>query len=129
MDARGPQPYAQIEVEDTGRGIAPEEMDRIFEPFFSTKGTRGTGLGLAVTWGIVEGHGGSIDVESEPGQGTRFTVRLPFRSPSRPPDGRRDRRRPRPDARRARQTGPAAAPVAPRSARRSGTAAEPRGAA
>jgi len=81
MDALGPQPYAQIVVEDTGRGITPEEMDRLFEPFFTTKGTRGTGLGLAVTWGIVEGHGGSIGVESEPGKGTRFTVRLPFRVP------------------------------------------------
>jgi signal transduction histidine kinase len=81
MDARGPQAYAQIQVEDTGRGISAEEMNRIFEPFFSTKGTRGTGLGLAVTWGIVEGHGGAISVESELGQGTRFTVRLPFQVP------------------------------------------------
>jgi two-component system, NtrC family, sensor kinase len=78
MDARGPQAYAQLEVEDTGRGIAAEEMNRIFEPFYSTKGTRGTGLGLAVTWGIVEAHGGVIGVESEPGKGTRFTIQLPF---------------------------------------------------
>jgi signal transduction histidine kinase len=77
-DARGPEPYAEIVVEDTGRGITPEEMGRLFEPFFTTKGTHGTGLGLAVTWGIVEGHGGSIAVESEPGRGTRFTVRLPY---------------------------------------------------
>ncbi|HEY6866171.1 MAG TPA: ATP-binding protein [Candidatus Eisenbacteria bacterium] len=78
MEARGPQPYAQIIVEDNGRGISPEEMGRLFEPFFSTKGSRGTGLGLAVTWGIVEGHGGSIGVESAPGKGTRFTIRLPY---------------------------------------------------
>jgi hypothetical protein len=79
LDAIGPQPYAQIEVEDTGRGITAEEMDRLFEPFFTTKGARGTGLGLAVTWGIVEGHDGSIAVESEPGRGTRFTLRIPCR--------------------------------------------------
>jgi hypothetical protein len=78
MDARGPQAYAQIEVQDTGRGIAPEDLNRIFEPFYSTKGTHGTGLGLAVTWGIIEGHGGSIQVESALGKGTHFTVRLPF---------------------------------------------------
>jgi two-component system NtrC family sensor kinase len=81
LDALGPQPHAQIEVEDDGRGITPEERARLFEPFFTTKGTRGTGLGLAITWGIVEGHGGTIAVESEPGKGTRFTVRLPYRVP------------------------------------------------
>jgi len=118
MDARGPQAYAQIEVQDTGRGIAPEEMNRIFEPFFSTKGTRGTGLGLAVTWGIVEGHGGSIHVESEVGKGTKFTLQLPFQvtEPSAleagvdPVSGRR---RPMPDARGATGAGPTA-PIAPR---------------
>ena len=77
MDAAGPRRHAQIEVEDSGRGITAEEMARLFEPFFTTKGTRGTGLGLAVTWGIVEGHGGSIAVRSEPGRGTCFTVRIP----------------------------------------------------
>ncbi len=122
MDARGPRPFAQIEVSDTGRGITPEEMDRIFEPFFSTKGTRGTGLGLAVTWGIIEGHGGAITVQSEPGQGTRFTVRLPFEvaEPAGPGAPGADpanapRRVPMPDARG--MTGPGlVAPVAPRSA-------------
>ncbi len=81
MDRLGPQPYLEITVEDTGRGIAREEMDRLFDPFFTTKGPRGTGLGLAVTWGIVEGHAGSIAVESEPGRGSRFTVRLPCEVP------------------------------------------------
>jgi CheY-like chemotaxis protein len=51
---------------------------RVFEPFFSTKGTQGTGLGLAVCYGIVQRHGGSIDVESSPGEGTTFFIRLPL---------------------------------------------------
>jgi two-component system NtrC family sensor kinase len=77
-EACGPRPVAELVVEDTGRGIAPEEMRHLFEPFFTTKGSRGVGLGLAVSWGIVERHGGSIDVASETGQGARFTVRLPY---------------------------------------------------
>ncbi len=98
MDALGPQPYAEIVVEDDGRGITPEEMDRMFEPFFTTKGALGTGLGLAVTWGIVEGHGGSITVASEPGRGTRFVVRLPCEVPE--AEGESAARRvPMPDAR------------------------------
>jgi two-component system NtrC family sensor kinase len=64
-------------LEDSGRGIAAEDLPRIFEPFFTTKGNHGTGLGLAVSWGIVEAHGGSLEVQSEPGRGTRFTLRLP----------------------------------------------------
>ncbi len=78
QDAAGERRVVEVAVEDTGRGIPPESLPHLFEPFFSTKGTRGTGLGLAVTWGIVEGHGGTIDVESEVGRGSRFTVRLPF---------------------------------------------------
>jgi two-component system NtrC family sensor kinase len=84
MDALGPQPFAQLVVEDDGRGIPEADLGRLFEPFFSTKGPRGSGLGLAVTWGIVEGHDGLITVESEPGKGTRFTVRLPYRVPEAP---------------------------------------------
>lgn len=65
--------------EDTGCGIAPEDMEHIFEPFFSTKPeVKGTGLGLAVSYGIVQRHGGDIKVESEPGRGARFTVILPI---------------------------------------------------
>ncbi len=67
-----------LEIRDSGRGIDPEDIPRIFEPFFTTKGAHGTGLGLAVTWGIIDSHGGSIRAESESGQGTRFTVRLPL---------------------------------------------------
>ncbi len=67
----------EIAVSDTGRGIPSENMNKIFDPFFTTtKG--GTGLGLAVTHGIIEHHGGTIQVESTLGQGTCFTIRLPL---------------------------------------------------
>jgi signal transduction histidine kinase len=67
-----------IAVEDTGRGIAPEHLPRIFDPGFTTKGVGvGTGLGLAICHRIVEAHGGTIDVTSRPGTGTTVTVRLP----------------------------------------------------
>jgi two-component system NtrC family sensor kinase len=68
----------ELLVEDDGCGIPPENLPRIFDPFFSTKGTRGTGLGLAVSWGIVEAHGGTIDATSEVGRGSTFTLRLPL---------------------------------------------------
>lgn len=68
----------RIAVADTGVGIAPETLPHIFEPFFSTKdGGTGVGLGLAVVYGIVQRHGGRIDVDSEPGRGTTFTLVLP----------------------------------------------------
>jgi signal transduction histidine kinase len=68
-----------IEVEDQGAGIAEEHLSRIFEPFFTTKGVgEGTGLGLSIVQGIVQEHGGSIQVESQLGQGSKFTVLLPF---------------------------------------------------
>jgi len=68
-----------VEISDTGCGIPPEHMPKIFEPFFSTK-IKGTGLGLAVTFGIVQRHGGHIYASSEPAKGARFTVELPILS-------------------------------------------------
>ena len=72
----------RIEVADSGPGIPPENLGRIFEPFFTTKPEgEGTGLGLALVRGIVEGHGGTITVESRPGEGTRFVIELPLGTP------------------------------------------------
>jgi two-component system, NtrC family, sensor histidine kinase HydH len=65
----------RIVVEDTGEGIPRENLDKIFDPFFSTK-KKGTGLGLAIVKSIIEGHGGEIEVESDSGKGTRFIIRL-----------------------------------------------------
>jgi PAS domain S-box-containing protein len=68
--------FVDIKVSDTGKGIAAEVVDKIFEPFFTTREI-GTGLGLAITHGIIGRHGGDIRVQSQPGQGTTFTIRLP----------------------------------------------------
>ncbi len=73
--------FAAVAVSDTGRGIAPEHLPNIFRPFFTTKG-HGTGLGLSLARRIVEDHGGHIEVSSQPGAGTRFTVWLPLRKPA-----------------------------------------------
>jgi signal transduction histidine kinase len=71
-------PEVRIRIEDSGSGIAEQDRDRIFEPFFTTKDPgEGTGLGLTVSYGIVSDHGGRIEVESEQGRGSAFTVCLP----------------------------------------------------
>lgn len=67
----------ELAVQDDGCGIPAEDLPRIFEPFYTTKGKHGTGLGLAVSWSIVEAHGGALDVQSEPGHGTILTLRIP----------------------------------------------------
>jgi signal transduction histidine kinase len=72
--------YLTVRVRDRGEGIRPEDLPHVFEPFFTTKSVgEGTGLGLSVTHGLVEEHGGWIDAASEPGQGATFTVYLPAR--------------------------------------------------
>jgi signal transduction histidine kinase len=68
---------ARIEVEDTGEGMAPETMNRIFTPFFTTKGTSGMGLGLRLALATIEAHGGALDFTSVLGQGSVFRVSLP----------------------------------------------------
>lgn len=70
---------ACVSITDTGSGIAPADLNHIFEPFFTTKpAVKGTGLGLSVTYGIVKRHGGDIQVQSEQGKGTTFTITLPI---------------------------------------------------
>jgi signal transduction histidine kinase len=75
--ARGGRPGIALAVSDTGSGIDPEHIERIFYPFFSTKRNDGTGLGLSICRDIVRAHDGAIAVESVPGAGTRFSVWLP----------------------------------------------------
>jgi signal transduction histidine kinase len=76
---RGGAAVAEIVVTDTGPGIDPGHLKRIFDPFFTTKAPKhGTGLGLAVSYGIVQEHSGKITVDSKPGTGTSFRVELPL---------------------------------------------------
>ena len=80
--------FVSVRVSDTGSGIAQENIHRIYDPFFTTKTapeegqTRGTGLGLSVTYGIIQEHAGNIRVESRPGEGTTFTLDFPLISTS-----------------------------------------------
>ncbi len=75
---------ARFWISDTGAGMPAEVVARIFEPFYTTKGERGTGLGLSASHGIIENHGGDINVISEPGKGTRFEIILPLHESSAP---------------------------------------------
>jgi signal transduction histidine kinase len=77
----------KVSVGDTGEGIAPEILPRIFDPFFSTKSDgKGVGLGLAVSYGIVQAHSGEIEAKSRVGEGTVFTLTLPLQPPPPQPD-------------------------------------------
>jgi len=78
MDEAGHKDYLEVKLADTGQGIPKEDLSRIFEPFFTTKGEHGNGLGLAVTWGIIDNHNGTINVDSELGKGTTFIIHLPL---------------------------------------------------
>jgi two-component system NtrC family sensor kinase len=79
----GPTGMVTITVEDTGEGIAPENLSKLFTPFFTTKPLgKGIGLGLAITYGIVKMHRGRIQVNSEVGKGTTFTISLPVQLPN-----------------------------------------------
>jgi signal transduction histidine kinase len=69
--------HVQITFQDTGCGIAPDVLARVFEPFYSTKGEHGTGLGLAICRQIVDNHGGTIHLDSTPKVGTTVTITLP----------------------------------------------------
>jgi two-component system NtrC family sensor kinase len=73
------QPAARVSIEDQGIGIPAENLDHIFDPFFTTKEVgKGTGLGLSIAYGIVQDHGGWIEVSSQPGEGSRFLIYLPL---------------------------------------------------
>jgi signal transduction histidine kinase len=69
--------WIHLSIEDSGMGISPEDIDKLFDPFFSTK-ERGIGLGLSITHRIIDQHHGKIEVENAPGKGTIFTVWLPI---------------------------------------------------
>ena len=80
VDDGGLKDFILIIISDTGKGISPQDLNKIFDPFFSTKGQEGTGLGLAVSWGIINNHNGSIKVASKLGEGSTFTIMLPVSS-------------------------------------------------
>ncbi|TFH01686.1 MAG: sensor histidine kinase [Calditrichales bacterium] len=77
IDVIGAAQFIESAVADNGCGISEEMRDKIFEPFYTTKGQRGTGLGLSVIWGILDNHGGTISVTSKLGDGATFLIRLP----------------------------------------------------
>lgn len=86
-DLRYKDGKVQISIQDSGKGMPAEVMEKIFDPFFTTKGVgQGTGLGLSISYGIIESHGGEIQVKSEVGVGTEFILILPVRPPLKEPD-------------------------------------------
>ncbi len=98
--AGAPGPFAALSVTDDGAGIAPEHLSRIFEPFYTTKEVgKGTGLGLSQVIGFAKQSGGDVDVASEPGRGTTFTLYLPHVDPPAPVEANDDGPEPQPDER------------------------------
>lgn len=80
LNTRREGEWAVVQISDTGSGMTPDVISHIFDPFFTTKPVgEGTGLGLSISHKIMQDHGGKIEVESEPGRGTTFTLRIPFR--------------------------------------------------
>ena len=79
VDSAWDDQFVEVRVQDDGCGIPKSQLPKLFEPFATTKGQKGTGLGLAVSWGIIDNHNGTIKVESEVDVGTTFIVRLPVR--------------------------------------------------
>ena len=77
VDSAWDDQFVEVRVQDDGCGISKSQVAKLFEPFATTKGQKGTGLGLAVSWGIIDNHNGTIKVESEVGVGTTFIVRIP----------------------------------------------------
>ncbi len=80
----GPKEYAEVRITDSGGGIPPENLETIFAPFFTTK-EKGTGLGLSISMQIIEEHDALLEVDSEPGRGTTFSILFPL--PEGPSDG------------------------------------------
>ena len=78
----GGSPSVAVSIKDTGVGIPEENLDKVLEPFFSTKPVgKGTGLGLSLCFGIIEAHGGRLEIKSQPGRGTEVAVILPVKAP------------------------------------------------
>jgi signal transduction histidine kinase len=78
---KGSKPYVEISIADTGVGILPENLNCVFEPFFTTKDIgNGMGLGLSTSYDIIKSHGGTLNVESQPGRGSIFTIKIPVRN-------------------------------------------------
>ncbi|MDP7131014.1 MAG: ATP-binding protein, partial [Planctomycetota bacterium] len=81
MNRHNERAFLELSVSDQGEGIPDEVLPRIFQPMFSTKSSRGTGIGLAVTRKIIEEHGGKVELTTQPGTGTTFTLLLPLEKP------------------------------------------------
>jgi signal transduction histidine kinase len=92
IESRVSNGHVEMIFADTGPGIAPEDLPHIFEPFYTTKHS-GTGLGLAVSYSIVESHQGTLSVDNRPGHGATFTVRLPAATRVKPSAAKRRARK------------------------------------